>query len=225
MMACACVSPVGLFAQTTANPVKFSKEYAAQDEIRMFSNSSFRLVYYVNTGEVNTYKDRNVTTLKDVQKIALNPTGNSVALLHGGHLKVYSFEEANKKLFDVVHKPQNKKLKRRPVALAFSSDATKLLVSYSDGEILVCNTKTYQPDFSLQNGLGISSALAMSANGYFIASKDNCRWMVLVSTFQISTVLPVAAAIKYSLGLISISVAALCPCKENCNSYCLVSKT
>ncbi|GHT50807.1 hypothetical protein AGMMS49982_06840 [Bacteroidia bacterium] len=136
----------------------------------MFSNSSFRLVYYVNTGEVNTYKDRNMTTLKDVQKIAMNPTGNSVALLHDGHLKVYSFEEVNKKLFDVVHKPANKKLKRRPVALAFSSDATKLLVSYSDGEILVCNTKTYQPDFILQNGLGISSALAMSANGYFIAA-------------------------------------------------------
>jgi hypothetical protein len=169
-MAFALFSPACLFSQGKTEPVKFLKEYPAKSEIKMFSTSNFRLVYYVSANEINTYKDNPVVTLKGVEKLVMNPTGNSIAMIQDGRVKIYSFLEKDNKLFDLEYKSDNKKIKRHPVALAFSNDATKLFVSLSDGVIAVCNTKDYQIDFVLQSGIGVSSALTMSDNGYFVAA-------------------------------------------------------
>ncbi|GHT38322.1 hypothetical protein AGMMS49965_01310 [Bacteroidia bacterium] len=173
--------PVCLFSQVrgtetaalklgVADPVKLSKEYPAKGEIKMFDNSSFRLVYYVNTNEINTHKDVHVANAKDVSKLAMNPTGNSFSLIQKKLVMVYSFQEINKKLFELKYKSTDKKAKRDLTTIAYSGDASKLLVGFSNGEIFVCNTKDYQPDFVLQSGTVPVSALTMSPNGYFIAS-------------------------------------------------------
>ncbi|MDR2058262.1 MAG: WD40 repeat domain-containing protein [Dysgonamonadaceae bacterium] len=148
--------------------IEFMKEYTSKNEIKLIDNSNFRLIYYANS-EVNTYKDRKAATLNKVSSMALNPTGNSFAVIQKKKVKIYSFLRTNTKLFDVKYKSKNKSVKRLPLSLAYSAAANYFLVSFSTGEIIVYNTKEYKPEWVLE-GETPATFFTMSPNDYFIAA-------------------------------------------------------
>ena len=140
-------------------------------------------------------RDSPIVDLRDVDKIAFNPTGSSLALMRGKKpVSIYSFRDRNKKLFELKEQRKSKELKGRknlnffvpgpvgaelmkdaskgdivPVAMCYGADARNFLVSNSLGEIIVYDTKAYLPQAYIQ-GKAVATAITMSPNNYFIAA-------------------------------------------------------
>jgi WD40 repeat protein len=149
--------------------VELIREYSSENEIKLFDNSSFRLIYSVGS-RLNTYRDKRVASTGNIKSLQLNPAGSSVALIQKDNVKIYSFLKEDTKLFDVAYKSKDKKIKRRPLSLAYSANAERFLAGFTTGEIIVYDTKKYEQQFILKNDTAGVTSLAISPNDYFVAA-------------------------------------------------------
>jgi WD40 repeat protein len=145
------------------------QSYPSENEIKLFDNTTFRLIYYAGSN-VNTYKDASVVSLSNVKQMVLNPTGSSFAVIQKKKLKIYSFFEKSIKLFDIKYKSKDKTLKRAPLSLAYTANAEHFLVGFTTGEIIVYDTKKYISQFVLRDNTSAVTAMTISPNDYFIAA-------------------------------------------------------
>lgn len=138
-------------------------------------------------------RDIYVVDLRNITDVVFNPTGSSLALMRGKNpVSIYSFRERNKRLFEL--KDKRKGLKKRqnlpvvdgagidaktarviakgdivPVAMCYAPDARHFVLSNSLGEIVIYDTREYQPQAYIQ-GKAIATSLVMSSNNYFVAA-------------------------------------------------------
>ncbi|MDR2087236.1 MAG: WD40 repeat domain-containing protein [Dysgonamonadaceae bacterium] len=162
-----------LFHTYSFSQVELIRTYSSGNEIKLFDNTSFRLIYYVDS-EVNTYKDKTVASIGDVKCLALNPSGSSFAVIQKKNVKIYSFMKEETKLFNVEYKSKNKALKRLPLSLTYTGNADQLLVSFTTGEIIVYDTKKYESQYILAGDTAATS-ITVSPNDYFIAAVTGKR--------------------------------------------------
>ena len=113
----------------------------SQKPITAFDNTTF-CTAYLSDGVMYTMRDIAITELRNIDRIAFNPTGSSLAVLRPKKpIAIFSFRERNKKLFEL--KDKRKGLKEKPLMLAmcYGSDARNFIASNSLGEIIVYDTK------------------------------------------------------------------------------------
>jgi hypothetical protein len=157
-----------LFQPYSFSQIEVIRAYSSEKEIKLFDNTSFRLIYYVDS-KVNTYKDKVVASVGDVKYLALNPTGSSFAIIRKKNVQIYSFSKEETRLFNVEYKSKNKAIKRLPLSLAYTANAGQFLVSFTTGEIIAYDTKKYESQYILE-GDTAATLLTVSPNDYFIAS-------------------------------------------------------
>ena len=174
--------------------VEVKRNFPSDFRITAFDNTTF-CTAFLSDGALLAIRDIPIVDLRDVDKIAFNPTGSSLALMRGKKaVSIYSFRDRNKKLFELKEQRKSKELKSRknlefhiagkygaelmksaskgdivPVAMCYGADARNFIVSNSLGEIIVYDTKEYLPQTYIQ-GKGVATFLAMSPNNYFIAA-------------------------------------------------------
>lgn len=172
--------------------VKIKREFPSDKHIDAFGNTTF-CTTFLSDGSLFTLRDIYVVDVRNITNIAFNPTGSSLALMRGKQpVSIYSFRERNRRLFEL--KDKRKGLKKRenmpvvegsgidekmaraiskgdilPVAMCYAPDARHFIVSNSLGEIVIYDTREYQPQAYIQ-GKAIATYLAMSSNNYFVAA-------------------------------------------------------
>ena len=182
------------FGSQAMAQVQVKRSFPSAKRISAFDNTTF-CTAFLSDGSLLTIRDIPIVDLRDVDKIAFNPTGSSLALMRGKKpVSIYSFRDRNKKLFELKEQRKSKELKGRknlnffvpgpvgaelmkdaskgdivPVAMCYGADARNFLVSNSLGEIIVYDTKAYLPQAYIQ-GDAPATSLALSSNNYFIAS-------------------------------------------------------
>lgn len=180
-----------LCGEATAQ-VQEKRSFESAKQITAFDNTTF-CTAFLSKGELLTLRDIAIVDWKDVDQIVFNPTGASMALMRGKKdISIYSFRDRNKKLFEVEDK--RKDLKKRQnlpfelpgeagaelmkaaskgdvvtIAMCFAKDARNFVSANSLGEIIVWDTKDYQPKAYIQ-GQAPATTLTMSSNNYFIAA-------------------------------------------------------
>lgn len=168
------------------------REFPSDKQINAFENTTF-CTAFLSDGSLFTLRDIPIVDLHNITKVTFNPTGSSLAVLRGKHpVSIYSFRERDKRLFEL--KDKRKDLKDRqnlpvvegtdidektarailkgdilPVAMCYAPDARHFIASNSLGEIIVYDTREYQPQAYIQ-GKAIATCLAMSSNNYFVAA-------------------------------------------------------
>jgi len=179
------------YGQVSAQ-VNVKREFPSDKQIDAFENITF-CTTFLSKGSLFTLRDISVVDLRNITNMAFNPTGSSLALMRGKNpVSIYSFRERNKRLFEL--KDKRKGLKKRqnlpvvegtgidaktariiakgdivPVAMCYAPDARHFVLSNSLGEIVIYDTREYQPQAYIQ-GEAIASCLVMSSNNYFIAA-------------------------------------------------------
>ena len=168
----------------------------SQKPITAFDNTTF-CTAYLSDGVMYTMRDIAITELRNIDRIAFNPTGSSLAVLRPKKpIAIFSFRERNKKLFEL--KDKRKGLKEKPLMLAmcYGSDARNFIASNSLGEIIVYDTKAYLPQAYIKCSAP-ATALALSSNNYFIASAVGKN--IVIWNFQTKeqrTSIPMPATVK-----------------------------
>ena len=158
-----------LFCGQVTGQVVEKRTFMSQKPITAFDNTTF-CTAYLSDGVMYTMRDIAITELRNIDRIAFNPTGSSLAVLRPKKpIAIFSFRERNKKLFEL--KDKRKGLKEKPLMLAmcYGSDARNFIASNSLGEIIVYDTKAYLPQAYIKCSAP-ATALALSSNNYFIAS-------------------------------------------------------
>lgn len=181
-----------LFCSQAEAQVKMKREFPSDKQINAFENTTF-CTAFLSDGSLFTLRDIPIVDLHNITKVTFNPTGSSLAVLRGKHpVAIYSFRERDKRLFEL--KDKRKGLKDRqnlpvvegtdidektarsilkgdilPVAMCYAPDARHFIASNSLGEIIVYDTREYQPQAYIQ-GKAIATCLAMSSNNYFVAA-------------------------------------------------------
>ena len=179
------------YGQLTAQ-VQVKREFPSDKQIDAFENTTF-CTTFLSKGALYTLRDIYVVDLRNITDVVFNPTGSSLALMRGKNpVSIYSFRERNKRLFEL--KDKRKGLKKRqnlpvvagagidaktarviakgdivPVAMCYAPDARHFVLSNSLGEIVIYDTREYQPQAYIQ-GKAIATSLVMSSNNYFIAA-------------------------------------------------------
>ena len=190
--------------------VKVKRDFASDKDITAFANTTFCTAFLTEDGGLYTLRDIAIVDIADIDKIAFNPTGSSLALIRDDkNITIYSFRDRNRKMFEL--KDKRKGLKDRtvlpltssanltedqvkdlqkgkimPVAMCYAPDARRFVASNSLGEIIIYETRGYQPQAYIQ-GKALATALAMSSNNYFIAAgtgKNIDIWNVLGLDFS-----------------------------------------
>ena len=177
----------GLMAQVTERVVIPSK-----NNVEDFENTTY-CVAFLSKGQMWAFRDVQIAQVDDIDKLAFNPTGSSIAVMSGKkNIVIYSFRNRDEKLFEL--KEKRKGLKDRealpfvlpgekgaklmkaaskgdiiPLAMCYAPDARHFVASNSLGEIIIYDTKEYLPQTYIQSDMAVT-ALAMSSNNYFIAA-------------------------------------------------------
>lgn len=173
--------------------VKEKRDFASEKDIASFANTTFCTAFLTDDGGLYTLRDIAIVDISDIDQIAFNPTGSSLALIRDDkEITIYSFRDRNRKMFEL--KDKRKGLKDRevlpltvqgnltedqvkylqkgkimPVAMCYAPDARRFVASNSLGEIIIYETREYQPQAYIQ-GKTLATVLAMSSNNYFIAA-------------------------------------------------------
>jgi WD40 repeat protein len=100
----------------------------------------------------------------------LNPNGSTVAFIDKNNVKIYSFIQKETELFDNIRGSKT----QIPLALAYSADARRFLVSYSNGKIIFYDTQKYLPHDTIR-GYTPAQALIVSPNNYFVVALSDNR--------------------------------------------------
>ena len=208
------------FGSQAMAQVQVKRSFPSAKRISAFDNTTF-CTAFLSDGSLLTIRDIPIVDLRDVDKVAFNPTGSSLALMRGKKpVSIYSFRDRNKKLFELKEQRKSKELKGRknlnffvpgpvgaelmkdaskgdivPVAMCYGADARNFLVSNSLGEIIVYDTKAYLPQAYIQ-GKAVATAITMSPNNYFIAAgtgKNIDIWNF--QTKELRTSLPMPAEV------------------------------
>ena len=183
--------------------VKEKRNFASDKDIASFENTTFCTAFLDEHGSLYTLRDIAIVDISDIDKIAFNPTGSSLALIRGDkNITTYSFRQRNQRLFELKDKrkglkdrevlaldvptdlsevegplmnlteqqvKQLRKGKRMPLAMCYAPDARHFMVSNSLGEIVIYDTRAYEPQAYIQ-GKSLATTLAVSSNNYFIAA-------------------------------------------------------
>ena len=185
-----------LFCGQVTGQVVEKRTFMSQKPITAFDNTTF-CTAYLSDGVMYTMRDIAITELRNIDRIAFNPTGSSLAVLRPKKpIAIFSFRERNKKLFEL--KDKRKGLKEKPLMLAmcYGSDARNFIASNSLGEIIVYDTKAYLPQAYIKCSAP-ATALALSSNNYFIASAVGKN--IVIWNFQTKeqrTSIPMPATVK-----------------------------
>lgn len=174
--ACSCKSIFFLFVATLFSgqvdgQVAERRGFASQKRINAFDNTTF-CTAYLSDGSLYTMRDISIADLRNIEQLAFNPTGSSIAIIRKKQpISIYSFRNRNSKLFELKEKRKKLKVKPLPVSMCYGTDARNFVVGNSLGEIIVYDTKEYLPQAYIQCDVP-ATALAMSSNNYFIASAN-----------------------------------------------------
>lgn len=149
--------------------VEVKRSFPSGKQITAFDNTTF-CTAFLSDGSLLALRDIPIVNLRDVEKIAFNPTGSSLALIRKKkNVSIYSFRERNKKLFELKERRKDLKAQPMPVVMCYGADARNFVVANSLGEIVIYDTKEYLPQAYIQ-GKAVATTLAMSPNNYFIAA-------------------------------------------------------
>ena len=177
----------------TVAQVKEIRNFASNEQIAAFENTTFCTAFLSEEGGLYTFRDISIVDVRNIDQIAFNPTGNSLAVMRADkNISIYSFRERNRKMFELKDKREG--LKERPVlpldascnltenqmkalqkgkymplAMCYAPDARHFVASYSLGEIIIYDTNASEPQAYIQ-GKSLATVLAMSSNNYFIAA-------------------------------------------------------
>ncbi|MBQ2856261.1 MAG: WD40 repeat domain-containing protein [Bacteroidaceae bacterium] len=175
-----------------AAQVQERTEVQSKKNITDFDNTTF-CISYLADGHFWAIRDIMIAQVSDVDKIAFNPAGSSLAILKGkDDITIYSFRERDKKMFEL--KDKRKGLKNREnlpfelpgekglklmkaaskgdvinLAMCYAPDARHFVTSNSLGEIIIYDTKEYLPQAYIQTEIAVTT-MAVSSNNYFIAA-------------------------------------------------------
>ena len=175
-----------------AAQVEVKRSFASAEKISAIENTTF-CTAYLSKGALLTLRDIPVIDAADIQQIAFNPTGSSLAVMRGKKdITIWSYRVRNKRLFELEDKRKDLKTRQNlpftlkgkegeelmkaaskgkivSLAMCYAADARHFVASNSLGEIIVYDTKEYLPQAYLQ-GKSPALTLAMSPNNYFIAA-------------------------------------------------------
>lgn len=122
------------FGSQAMAQVQVKRSFPSAKRISAFDNTTF-CTAFLSDGSLLTIRDIPIVDLRDVDKIAFNPTGSSLALMRGKKpVSIYSFRDRNKKLFELKEQRKSKELKSRknlnffvpgPVGAELMKDASK----------------------------------------------------------------------------------------------------
>ena len=106
--------------------VKEKRNFASDKDIASFENTTFCTAFLDEHGSLYTLRDIAIVDISDIDKIAFNPTGSSLALIRGDkNITIYSFRQRNQRLFEL--KDKRKGLKDREVlALDVPTDLSEV---------------------------------------------------------------------------------------------------
>lgn len=158
-----------LFCGQAMAQVEVKRSFPSGKQITTFDNTTFCTAFLSN-GSLLALRDIPIVNLRDIEKIAFNPTGSSLALIRKNkNVGIYSFRERNKRLFELKERRKGLKENPLPVAMCYGADARNFVVANSLGEIIIYDTKEYLPQAYIQ-GKAVANTIAMSPNNYFIAT-------------------------------------------------------
>ena len=101
------------FGSQAMAQVQVKRSFPSAKRISAFDNTTF-CTAFLSDGSLLTIRDIPIVDLRDVDKIAFNPTGSSLALMRGKKpVSIYSFRDRNKKLFELKEQRKSKELKGR----------------------------------------------------------------------------------------------------------------
>ena len=93
-----------LFCGQVTGQVVEKRTFMSQKPITAFDNTTF-CTAYLSDGVMYTMRDIAITELRNIDRIAFNPTGSSLAVLRPKKpIAIFSFRERNKKLFELKDK-------------------------------------------------------------------------------------------------------------------------
>ena len=100
--------------------VKVKRDFASDKDITAFANTTFCTAFLTEDGGLYTLRDIAIVDIADIDQIAFNPTGSSLALIRDDkNITIYSFRDRNRKMFEL--KDKRKGLKDRTVLPLTSS--------------------------------------------------------------------------------------------------------
>ena len=114
-----------LFCGQVTGQVVEKRTFMSQKPITAFDNTTF-CTAYLSDGVMYTMRDIAITELRNIDRIAFNPTGSSLAVLRPKKpIAIFSFRERNKKLFEL----KDRDLRTySPLTLAYIGDGVYELV-------------------------------------------------------------------------------------------------
>ena len=155
-----------LTSVTTAwSQVKEMRSFPSEHIISGYNNSNYYTVYKVagKNPALYTYRDNLVTEASNIENVALNPNGSSVAYINHRDIVISSFTVRNTELFKIKGSQS-----QAPKVLAYTADARHFIVAYSNGRIIYYDTRKYLPTDTLETKP--IQALTISPNNYFIVT-------------------------------------------------------
>ena len=167
--AIACFLAAIMGSEFASAQIEQKKEFPAQNTISTFDNTTF-CVAYLSDGNLLTLRDRPVTIYNKLTNIAFNPTGSSLAVARPGkEIRIYSFLKKDNKLFTLKEKRKEFK-EAETTSMCYAANARYFVAATSANEIIIYDTKEYLPQAYIKTD-SPASALEMSSNNYFIASR------------------------------------------------------
>ena len=167
--AIACFLAEIMGSEFASAQIEQKKEFPAQNTISTFDNTTF-CVAYLSDGNLLTLRDRPVTIYNKLTNIAFNPTGSSLAVARPGkEIRIYSFLKKDNKLFTLKEKRKEFK-EAETTSMCYAANARYFVAATSANEIIIYDTKEYLPQAYIKTD-SPASALEMSSNNYFIASR------------------------------------------------------
>ena len=151
--------------------VKEQRTIPSQYIISGFNNYSYQLVYksFGKSPALYTYKDNLITGMPNIGNYVLNPNRSSVAFINASNIEIYSFYQKETELFKIKGSKT-----QIPQALAYSADARRFIVAYSDGRIIFYDTQKYLPCDTIVSKSPVQ-ALIISPNNYFVVSLSGSK--------------------------------------------------
>ena len=78
----------------TVAQVKEIRNFASNEQIAAFENTTFCTAFLSEEGGLYTFRDISIVDVRNIDQIAFNPTGNSLAVMRADkNISIYSFRE------------------------------------------------------------------------------------------------------------------------------------
>lgn len=187
--------PDGSFAQTAGNGGGLKKVFNVAQAPLSFDSYSFQILYLANGKVYNLKNFCLADRVKNIGQFVIQPGGASCALLitpsaranglsdklgaglskinsrlnlgKGGHqnsVEIYSANNSNECQYKITSSEQG-----QPVCICYSPDAKTFVVANTANELILFDTKAYEPYRTLKTTL-LPSCMAISTNNYFLAA-------------------------------------------------------